>query len=102
ILLLIRYLLGLREEEMDHLTVRPVLPQALRRTGATYYIGPITWGKYSLYIECVVKDAKRYRLRLGCVVPAPRENLGSAQERTLDQEPQEYQCEWEGAWGEER
>src|SRR5947199_7237404 len=65
--LLMRYLLGLREEEMDRLTVRPVLPQALRRTGATYSVGPLSWGKYSLHIECGVKDAKRYRLRLECV-----------------------------------
>jgi hypothetical protein len=96
--LLIRYLMGLQEEEADHLTVRPVLPQAWRRTGAVYYVGPVSWGMYSLHIECTVKDAKRYRLRLGCVVPIKAENLEGATQR----EPQEYQCEWEGEWGEER
>src|SRR6266700_1894819 len=33
--LLMRYILGLRAEEVDRLTVRPVLPQALCRLGAT-------------------------------------------------------------------
>src|SRR5713101_6946640 len=100
--LLMRYLLGLCEEEMDCLTVRPMLPQALRRTDANYSVGPVCWGKYSLHIECTVKDAKRYRLRLGCVVPATRENLEGAQEESTQQEPQKYQCAWEGVWGEGR
>jgi len=100
--LLIRYLVGLREEEADRLKVCPALPQALCRKGTTYYVGPLSWGKYALHIECVVKDAKRYRLRLGCVVPVTRENLEGAQEGVTEQEPQEYQCEWEGEWGEKR
>src|SRR5205807_9374050 len=78
--LLIHYLLGLREEEVDRLTVRPVLPQALRRTGATYRVEPVPWGRYLLRIECTVKDAKRYRLRLHCVIPATRESLDGPQE----------------------
>ena len=52
--LLMRYLLGLCEEEMDCLTVRPVLPQALRRTDANYSVGPVCWGKYSLHLDHVL------------------------------------------------
>ena len=100
--LLMRYLLGLREEEGDRLTVRPVLPQALRRTGASYKVAPVPWGKNVLSIECTVKDAKRYRLRLRCKVPAAGENLESAMEGVTEEEPQEYQCEWEAGWGEGR
>jgi hypothetical protein len=36
ILLLIRYLLGFREEEAGVIQVAPVLPQVMRRVGATY------------------------------------------------------------------
>src|SRR5205807_2145023 len=52
--LLMRYVLGLREEEVDRLTVRPVLPQALRRVGARYVAGPVPWGRYVLNVECRV------------------------------------------------
>src|SRR5437016_11724395 len=38
--LLLRYLLGLREEEVDKITIAPVLPQVLRRVGAIYRVGP--------------------------------------------------------------
>jgi hypothetical protein len=101
--LLVRYVLGLQEEEVDRLTVRPAFPQALRRTGATYHIGPVAWGRYFLRIQCTVKDAKRYQLRLRCVVPAEAgENLEGAQEEATQQETQEYQCAWEGVWGEGR
>jgi hypothetical protein len=100
--LLLRYLLGLREEEVDRLTVRPVLPQALRRTGATYKVEPVPWGRYLLRIECTVKDAKRYRLRLHCVVTTAPGHLEAAQEGVMQQEPHEHECEWEGGWGEGR
>ena len=100
--LLIRCLLGLREEEVDRLTVRPVLPQALRRTGATYKVEPVPWGRYLLRIECTVKDAKRYRLRLHCVVATAPGHLEAAQEAATQQETEEHQCEWEGGWGEGR
>ncbi|MFL5589969.1 MAG: hypothetical protein ACJ8DI_20285, partial [Ktedonobacteraceae bacterium] len=100
--LLLRYLLGLREEEVDKITIAPVLPQALRRVGAIYRLEPVPWGRYVLSIECTVRDAKRYRLRLRCVVPAAGESLEDAQEIATPQETQEHECEWEGVWGDER
>ena len=100
--LLLRYLLGLREEEADKITIAPTLPQALKRVGATYRVGPVPWGRYVLSIECTVRDAKRYRLRLRCVVPAAGESLEGAQDIATPQETQEHECEWEGVWGEGR
>ncbi len=100
--LLLRYLLGLREEEVDKITIAPMLPQALRRVGAIYRLEPVPWGRYVLSIECTVRDAKRYRLRLRCVVPAAGESLEDAQEKATPQETQEDECEWEGVWGDER
>jgi Trehalase len=100
--LLMRYILGLHEEEVDRLTVRPVLPQALRRLGATYQAEPIPWGRYTLRITCTVKDAQRYRLRLRCAFQATEAKLEGARQSVMQQETQEYQCEWEGRWGEER
>ena len=94
--LLMRYILGLREEEVDRLTVRPILPQALRCPGATYHV-PIPWSGYTLRISCSVKDAQRYLLRLRCAIPATEAKLEG-----ILQETQEYQCEWEGRWGEGR
>ncbi len=100
--LLMRYILGLRAEEVDRLTVRPVLPQALCRLGATYQAEPIPWGGYTLHIACTVKDVQRYRLHLHCTVPATGAKLDGVQQSATQQETQEYQCEWEGRWGEER
>ena len=100
--LLLRYLLGLQEEEVNRITIRPVLPQALRHTGATYRVEPVPWGRHMLYIECYVKDAKTYRLRLRCVVLAAKENLVDIEVRATQQETEEYQYEWESAWGEGR
>ncbi len=96
--LLMRYILGLREEEVDRLTVRPILPQALRRPGATYHAQPIPWGEYTLRVSCTVKDAQRYLLHLRCAIPVSEAKL----EAVTQQETQEYQCEWEGRWGEGR
>ena len=100
--LLIRYLLGLREEEVDRLTVRPVVPQALRRKGATYVAEPVPWGKYSLSIQCTVKDANTYTLQLRCVLPGAGENQEGAQKEATTHKMEEFQCEWEGGWGEGR
>jgi len=52
-----------------------------------------------LHGECTVNDAKRYRLRLHCVVPAAGEGLEGPQEAAPQQETEAYQCEWEGGWG---
>jgi hypothetical protein len=100
--LLMRYLLGLREEEADKISIAPALPQALRRKGATYQVEPIPWGGYTLSIACTVKDAQRYRLRLRCAVPATGAKLEGVRQGITQQGNQEYQCEWEGRWGEER
>ncbi len=100
--LLMRYVLGLREEAVDRITVNPVLPQTLRRAGAIYKAEPVPWGRYALSIECTVKDEKSYRLRLRCVVPAVGEQLEGTQERAMQQETQGHQCEWEGVWGDGR
>src|SRR5207253_4250511 len=100
--LLMRYILGLRAEDVDRLTVRPVLPQALCRLGATYQAEPIPWGGYTLRIACTVKDVQRYRLHLHCTVPATGAKVDGVQQSATQQETQEYQCEWEGRWGEER
>jgi hypothetical protein len=95
--LLMRYILGLREEEVDRLTVHPILPQALRRPGASYHAQPIPWGRYTLSISFSVKDAQRYLLRLRCAIPVTEAKLEGIQ-----QQMQEYLCEWEGRWGEGR
>lgn len=100
--LLMRYLLGLREEEVDHITICPTIPQALRRTGAIYHIGPIPWGKYILRIKCTVQDANTYKLHLHCTVPTAAENPESILDTATQQEPQEYQCEWEDTWSQGR
>jgi Mannosylglycerate hydrolase MGH1-like glycoside hydrolase domain len=87
VLLLIRYVMGLREEEQGVLTIAPVIPQALRRKGASYKIAPVQWGKYALSVECIVRDAGSFTMRLGSLV---EENQPA------------QQWEWQGKWGEER
>ncbi len=100
--LLLRYVLGLREEAADRITISPVIPQALRHVGATYKAEPVPWGRYTLSVECTVRDVKSYRLRLRCVAPSAGATIEGAQERVTQRETREHQCEWEGAWGEER
>ncbi len=99
--LLIRYLLGLYEQEAGVIKVVPVIPQALRRTGAVYRMGPLPWEKYQLHIECIVRDVHSYVMHVRCSVqPAPAVLTLLAPEPV--QEAVEQQWEWEGAWGEER
>jgi hypothetical protein len=99
--LLIRYLLGLHEQEAGVIKVVPVMPQALRRVGAAYRVGPLRWGKYQLHIECTVRDVHSYTMHVSCSVqPAPAVLAMLAPEPV--QEAVEQQWEWEGAWGEER
>src|SRR5205085_10750490 len=88
--LLIRYLLGLRENEPGTLTVVPSLPQALRRVGATYRLASVQWGPYVLKVACTVRNATGYTLEITCSA-----GDGYALE-------QEQRWEWQGAWGEER
>ena len=63
------------------------LPQALRRKGASYKIAPLQWGRYSLSVECIVRDAGSFTMRLGCL--------------TKENQPVQ-QWEWQGRWGEGR
>ncbi len=100
--LLMRYLLGLGEEEADKITIVPALPQALRRKGATYRVAPVPWGNYILEIECTVRDAKGYAFRMHC----SRRGIKKAEEAIENEELQQpgtgQRCEWEGTWGEGR
>jgi hypothetical protein len=91
--LLLHHILGLHEEEADMIKVAPVLPQALRRIGATYRVGPVAWGKYLLHIQCTVQDANSYSMQVRCSVQTAPEAL---------EEVVEQQWEWQGAWGDEQ
>ncbi len=95
--LLLRYLLGLRENEPGSISVAPALPQALRRQGATYRAEPVPWGKYMLSVECKVLDAQSYSMHVACQPRAVNEEV--------DQDagsPASHQFTWEGRWGEEK
>jgi len=100
--LLMRYLLGLREEEADKITIAPALPQALRRVGAIYRVEPVPWGNYVLGIECTVRDAKSYTFRMRCARRGMEEATQAVENEELRRPGREQTCEWEGAWGEER
>ncbi len=91
--LLIRYVMGLREEEAGTLLVAPVLPHALRQIGAIYRVGPVQWGKYALQVECTVRDTEHYTMRLISSTTIDEERLVSS--------VAEQQWQWEGSWGEE-
>ncbi len=100
--LLMRYVLGLREEEAEMITIAPALPQALRRVGATYRVEPIPWGNYVLGIACTVRDAKGYIIRLRCTQQKRETTAEALEEKGLPQPATFQTCEWEGTWGEER
>jgi mannosylglycerate hydrolase MGH1-like protein len=97
--LLMRYLLGLREEEADKITIAPALPQALRRVGTTYRAEPIPWGNYVLAIECTVRDANGYTVRMRCARRGTEETAQAVEHEALQQAGKEQTCTWEGAWG---
>ena len=55
-----------------------------------------------LGIECLVRNTKGYTVRMRCT---KREGEGTAEvgeEKELRQPVRVQECEWEGAWGEER
>lgn len=79
--LLVRHLLGLRTDDPHTLTLTPMLPQSLRRPGATYRIAPLPWGPHSLNLECTILDANRYTLHLHL-------------------SPEGQTSTWESTWGE--
>jgi hypothetical protein len=100
--LIMRYLLGLREEEADKITIAPALPQALRHIGATYRVEPVPWGNFVLGIECTVRDAKGYTIRMRCARRGMEEATNAVEYGELQQPGRVQRCEWEGIWGEER
>ena len=100
--LLLRYLLGLREEEPGVITVAPELPHALRRNGASYKLAPLPWGKYVLSVECIVRDARGYTVRVRCATPDGEETAKAGKENELQRPGSARECEWEGMWGEKR
>jgi len=100
--LLMRYLLGLREEEADKITIAPALPQALRRAGATYRVEPVPWGDYVLAIECTVRDAKGYTVRMRCARRGMKQATKAVEHEELRQPEREETGEWQGTWGEKR
>lgn len=102
VFLLIRYLLGLGEEEAGVITVAPVLPHALRRNGASYKLAPLPWGKYTLSVECMVRDAIGYTVRVRCARPEGEEIAEAGKEGELLPPARMQECEWEGMWGERR
>ncbi|HVB74466.1 MAG TPA: trehalase family glycosidase [Ktedonobacteraceae bacterium] len=81
IFLVIRYIMGLQEEEAGLLSVAPMLPQPLRRPGASYKLGPLPWGAHILSAQCTVKDASACTMHL---------------------ESATQQWQWESKWGEAR
>ncbi len=91
--LLLRYIIGLREQEAGSLIIAPVLPHTLRHPGATYRVGPVQWGVYALHITCTVRDADHYTLLLRSSTPIDEERLVSSNE--------EKQWQLEGTWGQE-
>ncbi len=98
--LLLRYLLGLREDEVDTIIIAPHLPQVLRHEGATYHVEPVPWGNYTLSIECTVRDSQSYTLRLRSVKKAKEDIAGLEVEGMLQQSVLAQEHVWDGKWGE--
>ncbi|GHO91229.1 hypothetical protein KSF_012770 [Reticulibacter mediterranei] len=98
--LLMRYIIGLREEEVGKITLAPAFPQALRRAGAVYQVGPLPWGKYELHTTCTVQNSQRYHMQVKCIVPLIVSDGQQLDLDALSREPVEQQWEWDGAWGE--
>jgi hypothetical protein len=100
--LLLRYLLGLREDKVDTIIIAPQLPQVLRHEGATYHVEPVPWGNYTLSIECTVRDSQSYTLRLLSTKKAKEDVAGlEADEGMPQQSTRAQEHVWDGKWGEE-
>ncbi|HEY6409230.1 MAG TPA: hypothetical protein VIY29_17345, partial [Ktedonobacteraceae bacterium] len=91
--LLIRYILGLHEEEASQLAVAPCFPQALRHVGAIYRVEPVQWGNYALSMTYRVLADGHYSVQVAC---AAGEGFALADPAAAST------WEWEGRWGEER
>lgn len=102
--LLMRYILGLHEVDAAKISVAPVLPQALRKAGATYRAEPIPWGTYKLAIAITVRDAEGYKARMTCTtsIRPTIEDIIDEIDLEPQQEPEPRVYTWEGKWGEER
>jgi hypothetical protein len=91
--LVIYHLLGLHALDTEHIEVVPAFPQILRKVGATYTAGPISWGDHLLYIMCNVQDEQHYHMLLRCT---PR----VGQSANVSPQAEEQIWEWVAAWGE--
>jgi hypothetical protein len=100
--LIMRYIMGIREEEADKITITPSIPQALRRIGTIYRIAPIPWGNNVLGIECTVRDSKGYTIRIQSQRRRIEDTSKAIRHGELRQDESEYTSTWEGIWGEGR
>jgi hypothetical protein len=100
--LLLRYVMGLREEKVDTITIAPALPKALQRIGASYRVGPVPWGNHILGIECIVHDAKGYRMHLKYTRRVKAGIDAAVAGQVLPRSEDELTISWEGSWGEGR
>lgn len=98
--LLMRHVIGLREEEAGKIMLAPAFPQSLRRAGAVYQAGSIPWGKYELHVACTVQDPQHYHMQVKCLVPPVVSEGHQIDLDALSREPIEQQWEWDGVWGE--
>jgi hypothetical protein len=98
--LLMRYIIGLREEEAGKISLAPAFPQVLQRAGAVYQAGPIPWGKYELHVTCTIQESQRYHMQVKCLVPPIVPDGQPLDLDALSREPVEQQWEWDGTWGE--
>jgi len=89
----------LQEETVDRITISPMLPQALRRPGASYLIETLPWGNYLLSVECLVKDERQYKICLRWRARPTKEALINTPDSQPSQE-EARQEEWEAQWGE--
>ncbi|HXZ05265.1 MAG TPA: hypothetical protein VEH81_10550, partial [Ktedonobacteraceae bacterium] len=101
--LIMRYLMGLHEEEAEKITIAPALPLALRRAGATYRVSPVPWGNNVLGIECTVRDARDYSISIRCKRREIKDDATRAVPHGERWQPaREQTITWEGTWGEGR
>ena len=97
--LLMHYVLGLRAEDANRITIAPMIPQALRQQGATYTVETIPWGKYLLSIEYTVKDIHTYKIYLRSSMRLTPEDSEGRPGENEQREAEVYECEWEDTWG---
>ncbi|MFI5273664.1 MAG: trehalase family glycosidase, partial [Ktedonobacterales bacterium] len=79
--LLLRYVAGVRECAPDHLRLVPALPAALRRAGASYRVGPLAYGAYTLTVSYRVPAAGE-GVEIGVELWGSREPLVARDEST--------------------